>query len=122
MTINTNVSGQEDTSDFETEFIKNVLRVQRKYAVALKSMTDKKVYLFDSSGYFSDAETLLMCDVTVKTKNGRYAVLNQATQNMFDVNLYQQWSVPEEDEGVQLEVDGDGCFIWKDTQLLWNVG
>ena len=106
MTRNTYV----DTETFENEFVKTELRNQQKVAVNLKSATDAdKIYVFDSAGYFTDADTLLMCDVTVKTKNGQYAVLSEAAQNTMDLDAYQQWS--NEDGEVQLGVDGIGCYV-----------
>lgn len=94
--------------DVETQFVKDELRIQRDYAEAIKSSTDvDKVYLFDSAGYFADAQEVLLCDVTVKKKDGKYAVLCEAAQNTMNVDLYQEWS----GQDVQLGVDDIGCFI-----------
>lgn len=104
MTLNTFLN----TDDFETQFVKEELCLQRDYAEAIKSATDvDKVYLYDNTGYFTDAQKVMLCDVTVKKKDGKYAVLVEAAQHNMSMDVYQQWS----GQDVQLGVDEFGCFI-----------
>lgn len=66
-----------------SRFVRFSLDVQ--YGLAQRVFKNNQpVYIYDSSGYFKDANNILVDNIRVLEKGGKYAVLSQAAQGVFN--------------------------------------
>lgn len=94
---------QDELAD---QYTKASLRLQIQYAESVKSPGIQQVYVYDNVGYFKDAEVIIRNDIRVKTKNGKYAVLGEAAQEVLDMQSYKEFS-----GGAHLVQDDIGYYI-----------
>lgn len=94
---------QDELAD---QYTKASLRLQIQYAESVKSPDIQLVYVYDNVGYFKDADVIIHNEIRVKTKNGKYAVLGEAAQEVLDMQSYKEFS-----GGAHLVQDDIGYYI-----------
>jgi len=92
-------------SNIAAQFVRESLRVQIGLAKQVQSSLQSDIYLFDITGRFDGAETILVSNIRVlKTQSGLYAVLGQAAQAVFKTtNTYSQYIIDTANISVTFE-------------------
>lgn len=94
-----------DNSKLSARFTRCSLDIQRDLAKTVKSATNKTVYLYDSTSFFSDATNITVSGIRCLEKAGLLAVLSTAAQRTFPTsNTYIQYTT--EPDAVQIGAYG----------------
>nr|QQG34660.1 ORF 3 [Nasturtium officinale macula-like virus 1] len=84
------------TDEIYIKLAKQSLLVQTNLARDVSKITNSRIYLFDNSNFFDNADVVIYNSIRTLTRSGKVAVLSQACQSLVgDSSLYKSLIPPE---------------------------